>query len=209
MPIPPNDPDLAEIRHSLPRGVQCEITEDCLRLWWRNWEIRKNYGMGCVLALGWLVFAPLTVGMIVAGLKIIREKPFGLICCSPILLLFGAGVLGITNTFLLLLRSEGFAVYHDRIELLLSGLIRNRLDVREVLPFEKISRISFGFHAPDPDEPETVPTLNLFVKGSWWDIRCRRILAYWMRGKDKEILAHLLDTVVSKLAPKIECGPEK
>jgi hypothetical protein len=81
--------------------------------------------------------------------------------------------------------------------------------VWEVLPFEKISRISFGFHAPDPDEPETVPTLNLFVKGYRWDIRGRRMLAYWMKGRDKAVLFHLLDTVVSKVAPKIEVGPEK
>lgn len=107
MAILPNGTNLAELQHSLPQGVRCEITEDCLRLWWRNWDIRKNYGMGCLLALGWLVFTPLTIGMLVAGLKIIRENPFGLICCSPVLLLFGGGVLGITNTFLLLLRSEG------------------------------------------------------------------------------------------------------
>jgi hypothetical protein len=209
MAILPNGSDLAELQHSLPQGVRCEITEDCLRLWWRNWDVRKNYGMGCVLALGWLIFTPLTIGMIMAGWKIIRERPSGLICSAPILLLFGAGVTGITNTFLLVLRSEGIAVYHDRIELLLSGVFGNRLKVWEVLPFEKITRISFGFYAPDPDEPETVPTLNLFVKGSWWDVRCRRILAYWMRGTDKEVLANLLNTVVSQLAPKIEVGPEE
>jgi hypothetical protein len=165
--------------------------------------------MGFILALGWLIFTPLTIGIIVAGFKTIRENPYGLICCSPILLLFGGGVLGITNSFLLLLRSEGIAVYHDRIELLLSGIFSDRLKVREVLPFEKITRIGYGFYAPDPDEPETVPTLNVFIHGAWWDIRCRRILAYWMRGGDKDLLGHLLCRVVSKLAPKIEVGPEK
>lgn len=209
MTIRPKIADLAEVQQNLPQGVRCEITEDCLRLWWRNWDIRKNYGMGCLLALGWLIFAPLTIGMVVGGLKIIDKQPFGLLWCSPILLLFGGGVLAITNTFLHLLRSEGIAIYEDRIELLLGGIFRSRLKVLESLPFEKIDRISFGFYGPDPDEPETVPTLNVFVKGVWWDVRCRRMLAYWMRGRDKELLFYLLEKVVSKLAPKIEVGQEK
>jgi hypothetical protein len=50
MAILPNGPDLAELQHNLPQGVRCEITEDCLRLWWRNWDARNNYGMGCILA---------------------------------------------------------------------------------------------------------------------------------------------------------------
>jgi hypothetical protein len=209
MPMLLDGRDLLELQHSLPKGVRCEITEDCVRLWWRNWDIRKNYGMGFLLALGWVIFTPLTVGMIVVGVKTIRTNHFGLVCCSPILLLFGGGVLGITNTFFLLLRSEGITVYHDRMELLLSGIFGHRLKVWEVLPFEKINRITFGFHAPDPSEPETVPTLNLFVKGSWWNTRSRRILAYWMRGRDKEVLSHLLSTVVSNLAPKVQVGSEE
>jgi len=35
------------------------------------------------------------------------------------------------------------------------------------------------------------------------------MLAYWMKGKDQEVLFHLLDTIMSKLAPKIEVGPEE
>jgi len=55
----------------------------------RNRDIRKQYQTAIVLAIGWLIFTPLTVGMIVVGVMKVREKPFGLLCCSPILLLFG------------------------------------------------------------------------------------------------------------------------
>lgn len=199
----PSHSELLPLLQALPRGVHCEFPEDCLRLWWRNWEIHKEFQTAIVLAVGWVSFTPLTVGIIVVGFNQVLERPIGLICCLPILLLFGAGVIGMTAMLLALRRSEGVAVYQDRIELLQSGLLGCRLTVKEVLPFGQIARMEFGWHAPDPEEPETVPTLNLFLKRG---IHHRRMLAYWMRGSDKKVLSDLLGMVVSKLAPQIVIG---
>lgn len=191
---------LPQPQMELPPGVQCSFVGADLQVWWDNRLIRKEYGIMVPLAIGWIVFAPLTVALFVGGLLKIPEMPSGLLC-APLLLLWGAGVYGISYAFVSLFRKEGFTVHSDRLDLLSSGVANVQLNVRETLPFGMIDRIEFGCYSHNGTNSETVVTLNVFLKRSWW--RNRRMLAYWMKSEDKKIIFRLLTDALSKMAAGI------
>jgi hypothetical protein len=52
MMISLDDPDRSAVSEALPKGVRCKTSEDCLRLWWRNRDLRKAYGTAIGLGIG-------------------------------------------------------------------------------------------------------------------------------------------------------------